>query len=44
MTEKDAVKCRHFGRADLYALEVEAEVDPALIELIMKRIHGRPPS
>ena len=44
MTEKDAVKCRHFGRADLYALEVDAEVDPALIELIMKRIHGRPPS
>jgi len=40
MTEKDAVKCRRFGRRDLIALRVEAEVDPALTELILKRIHG----
>jgi tetraacyldisaccharide 4'-kinase len=44
MTEKDAVKCTGFGRTDLYALEVEAEIDPALIELILKRTHGRPPA
>jgi tetraacyldisaccharide 4'-kinase len=40
MTEKDAVKCRRFGRRDLIALRVEAEVDPALTELILNRIHG----
>lgn len=40
MTEKDAVKCRRFGRRDLVALRVEAEVDPALAELILNRIHG----
>jgi len=44
MTEKDAVKCRRFGRHDLVALRVEAEVDPALTELILKRIHGFPPA
>ena len=43
MTEKDAVKCEHFGRTDLYALEVQAEIDPALIELMLRRIHGRTP-
>jgi tetraacyldisaccharide 4'-kinase len=44
MTEKDAVKCRRFGRRDLIALRVEAEVDPALAELILKRIHGLAPA
>jgi tetraacyldisaccharide 4'-kinase len=44
MTEKDAVKCRRFGRRDLVALRVEAEVDPALTELILKRIHGLAPA
>jgi len=44
MTEKDAVKCRRFGRRDLVALRVEAEVDPALTELISKRIHGFAPA
>jgi tetraacyldisaccharide 4'-kinase len=44
MTEKDAVKCRGFGRRDLVALRVVAEVDPALVELIMDRIHGRAPA
>jgi len=29
MTEKDAVKCRHFGRRDLIAVRVEAELDSA---------------
>ncbi len=41
MTEKDAVKCRRFGRRDLIAVRVEAEVDPALIDLVLERIHGR---
>lgn len=44
MTEKDAVKCRRFGRRDLIALRVEAEFDPALTELILKRIHGLAPA
>jgi tetraacyldisaccharide 4'-kinase len=44
MTEKDAVKCRRFGRRDLIALRVEAEIAPALTELILKRIHGLSPA
>jgi tetraacyldisaccharide 4'-kinase len=40
MTEKDAVKCRAFGRDDLYALRVEARVDGPLADLITARIHG----
>ena len=44
MTEKDAVKCRRFGRRDLVAVRVDAEVDPALTELILERIHGRAPA
>ena len=41
MTEKDAVKCRDFGRRDLIAVRVGAEFDPSLTELILERIHGR---
>jgi tetraacyldisaccharide 4'-kinase len=44
MTEKDAVKCRRFGRRDLIAVRVDAELDPALTELILERIHGRAPA
>jgi len=45
MTEKDAVKCQRFGRHDLVVARVDAELDPALIELIMNRIdHGRAPA
>lgn len=40
MTEKDAVKCRTFGRDDLVALRVQARVDPRLAELVLARIHG----
>jgi tetraacyldisaccharide 4'-kinase len=40
MTEKDAVKCRAFGRDDLVALRVQARVDPRLAELVAARIHG----
>ncbi|MCX7891864.1 MAG: tetraacyldisaccharide 4'-kinase [Burkholderiales bacterium] len=38
MTEKDAVKCARLGVAGLYALRVEAEVDPRLAELVAKRL------
>lgn len=38
MTEKDAVKCVRLGVAGLYALRVEAEVDPRLAELVVKRL------
>jgi tetraacyldisaccharide 4'-kinase len=44
MTEKDAVKCRRFGRRDLIAVRVDAELDPVLMDLILRRIHGRPPA
>jgi tetraacyldisaccharide 4'-kinase len=44
MTEKDAVKCRRFGRSDLIALRVDAAPQPALAETIMHRIHGRAPA
>jgi tetraacyldisaccharide 4'-kinase len=44
MSEKDAVKCRRFGRRDLVALRVDAEMDPALTKLIVERIHGRAPA
>jgi tetraacyldisaccharide 4'-kinase len=44
MTEKDAVKCRRFGRGDLIALRVDAAVEPALADLIIDRIHGRAPA
>jgi tetraacyldisaccharide 4'-kinase len=40
MTEKDAVKCRAFGRDDLYALRVAARVDASLADLITSRLHG----
>jgi tetraacyldisaccharide 4'-kinase len=38
MTEKDAVKCRPFGRDDLVALRVAATVDEALADFIIERI------
>ena len=40
MTEKDAVKCQHFGRRDLVALRVDAEPDPAFAAFIWSRIDG----
>jgi len=42
MTEKDGVKCRSFGRQDLFMLRVAAETDSALADLILKALHGRP--
>jgi tetraacyldisaccharide 4'-kinase len=38
MTEKDAVKCERFCNENFWALRVDAEVDPALGELILRKI------
>jgi tetraacyldisaccharide 4'-kinase len=44
MTEKDAVKCRAFGRDDLVALRVAARVDEALADFIFERTAWTPSS
>jgi hypothetical protein len=41
MTEKDAVKCRAFGRDDLIVLRVIAEPEPAFAEFLLEGLHGR---
>lgn len=41
VTEKDAVKCRSFARADLVALRVEARVEPRLADLVVSRLKTR---
>jgi tetraacyldisaccharide 4'-kinase len=38
MTEKDAVKCGRFERTDLYALRVEALLDPAFFLFVRSRL------
>ncbi len=40
MTEKDAVKCVTFPRTDLFALRVDAVIDPAFVQFLEKRLHG----
>ena len=40
MTEKDAVKCAGFARADLYALRVEAKLDPGFVQFLEKWLNG----
>ncbi len=40
MTEKDAVKCRSFGRGDLVALRVDACVDERLADQVIRKIDG----
>jgi tetraacyldisaccharide 4'-kinase len=42
MTEKDAVKCASFADARYWVLRVDAQIDPALLELILGKIksHG----
>ena len=40
MTEKDAVKCAGFARNDLYALRVEAKLDPEFVQFLEKWLHG----
>ncbi|MFY9261720.1 MAG: tetraacyldisaccharide 4'-kinase [Gallionella sp.] len=43
LTEKDAVKCASFADARFWVLRVDAELDPALIELLRRKLpsHGR---
>jgi len=38
MTEKDAVKCTAFADARYWVLRVDAQTDPALIDLILRKI------
>lgn len=41
MTEKDAVKCAGLAPGETWVLPVEAELSPALIELIVEKLRGR---
>jgi tetraacyldisaccharide 4'-kinase len=43
LTEKDAVKCAEFADARYWVLRVEAQIDSALTDLILRKIksHGR---
>ena len=43
LTEKDAVKCAGFADARYWVLRVDAKIDPALTDLILRKIksHGR---
>jgi tetraacyldisaccharide 4'-kinase len=41
MTEKDAVKCSAIVPGETWVLPVEAELSPALVELILEKIRGR---
>jgi tetraacyldisaccharide 4'-kinase len=41
MTEKDAVKCAALTTRDAWVLPVEAELSPALIDLIVEKLRGR---
>ena len=41
MTEKDALKCSAFKDARIWVLPVEANIDPALVTLILEKLRGR---
>ncbi|HWH49008.1 MAG TPA: tetraacyldisaccharide 4'-kinase [Burkholderiales bacterium] len=41
MTEKDAIKCQRFARENHWSLSVDAAVDPAFGQLILKRLESR---
>jgi len=41
MTEKDAVKCAGLTAGETWVLPVEAELSPALIQLILEKLRGR---
>ncbi|MBA3494087.1 MAG: tetraacyldisaccharide 4'-kinase, partial [Gammaproteobacteria bacterium] len=45
MTEKDAVKCRHFANADVWYIPIQAELSPAFekkfITLLKSKINGQ---
>jgi tetraacyldisaccharide 4'-kinase len=38
MTEKDAIKCAHFARDEWWVLPVEARVDPALADAVVRKL------
>jgi len=40
MTQKDAVKCRAFADARMWMLPIRAQVDPALVELVVEKLDG----
>ena len=42
MTEKDAVKCAGLTAGEAWVLPVEAVLPPALIDLIVEKLRGRP--
>lgn len=42
MTEKDAVKCGGLTVGEAWVLPVDAEIDPAIIEVLLEKICGRP--
>lgn len=44
MTEKDGVKCAALAPAHAWVLQVDAEVDTALAQLIVEKLNGRPPA
>lgn len=50
MTEKDAVKCGGLALPETWVLRVDAEVSapgaaqPGLVELVVEKLHGRPPA
>ena len=41
MTEKDAVKCRRFASTNFWELPVDAVPDPALADLVMRRLDAK---
>jgi len=41
MTEKDAVKCAGLTTGETWVLPVEAELSPALVELVLEKLRGR---
>lgn len=41
MTEKDAVKCVGLTVGETWVLPVEAELSPALVELVLEKLRGR---
>jgi tetraacyldisaccharide 4'-kinase len=41
MTEKDAVKCTGLTLGETWVLPVDAELSPALIDLILEKLRGR---
>ena len=38
MTEKDAVKCERFGSEKFWALRIDAQIDPAVGELVLRKL------